>query len=248
MNCWAACLGGCSDKASREHLVSESLFPEGEILVQGFPWCKDEPKRIGIAGLTAKILCTRHNNDLSPVDEAGANAFNTLREVGRLGEFRLKYKPRQWRIAKFRIDGPLLERWLLKTLINICCDQQYPIGRESNVAGRPTDELVRVAFGLDPFRGRAGLSVVVRIGMNLRFENSVMAVTLLKDDHVEAAAFLFYGFTMLLFLHPEGAPPRLDGIRVAGEDLGNCLQQFHCKKFQGKMGHYLSHVVRIDWP
>ena len=217
-------------------------------MVQGFPWCKDEPKKISIAGLTAKILCTRHNNDLSPVDEGGSKAFSTLKEVGRVTEFRSKYKPRQWNIVKHRINGPLLERWLLKTLINICCDQPCPIGRESSIAGRPTDELVRVAFGLEPFRGRAGLSVVVRIGMQLRFQNSITAVTILKDNHVEAAAFLFYGFTMLLFLHPEGAPPRLDGIRVAGEDLGNCSQQFHCTKFQGKMGHFLSHVVRIDWP
>ncbi len=69
---------------------------------------------------------------------------------------------------KHRINGNLLERWFLKTLINISCDKEYPIGGKSQVPGRPTDELVRVAFGLTRFKGKAGLSFVVRTGMRIR--------------------------------------------------------------------------------
>jgi len=94
MECWASCLGGCSDKISREHLVSQALFLEDKVRVQGFSWCKDVEKEIGISGLTSKILCSQHNNDLSPVDEAGAKAFATLREIRRIANVRQKVKMR----------------------------------------------------------------------------------------------------------------------------------------------------------
>jgi len=131
MPCWAECLGGCSDKMSREHLVSESLFPEGKVRVEGFPWCREAPKEIGIAGLTAKILCERHNNALSPIDTAGAAAFKAFEKTARLAATRERMKPHHWNVVRDEINGPLFERWLLKTLINICCDQGLPIGRDS---------------------------------------------------------------------------------------------------------------------
>lgn len=33
--CWAASLGDCEGKISREHLVSQALFPDGNITVSG---------------------------------------------------------------------------------------------------------------------------------------------------------------------------------------------------------------------
>jgi hypothetical protein len=136
MNCWASCLGDCSDKVSREHLVSEGLFQSDTVRVQGFSWCKTEPKEIGISGLTSKILCTHHNNTLSPVDEGGRSAFNTLREVRRVENVREKLKRRIWTVVRREINGLLLERWLLKTTINISYGKEYPIGREEGSVDR----------------------------------------------------------------------------------------------------------------
>src|SRR5215469_6528483 len=73
--CWAAELGSCSEKISREHLVSRALFAAPKVRVQGLPWCKGEPKEIGIESATGKILCKTHNSELSAIDqEAGALA------------------------------------------------------------------------------------------------------------------------------------------------------------------------------
>lgn len=104
--CWAACLGNCGDKMSREHLISESIFPQGKVTVRGFPWCKDEAKEIGMAGLTAKILCEPHNHDLSPIDEAGAKAFKIFTEISRLAKVREKMRPGPRNVVRYRIDGP----------------------------------------------------------------------------------------------------------------------------------------------
>ena len=86
--CWAQCLGGCSDKFSNEHTVTEGLFPSQTVRVHGWPWCKDEPKEIGLASLTRKILCTTHNSALSDIDQTGIDFFNVLRESTRLTNVR----------------------------------------------------------------------------------------------------------------------------------------------------------------
>ena len=248
MACWAECLGGCSKNQSREHLVSEALFPERIIRVQGFDWCREVPKDIGISGLTAKILCERHNNDLSPVDEAGGKAFATFREIRRLSTVRDAIKPRPWNIVKYKLNGRMLERWLLKTLINISCDKDFPIGRTSATPGRPTHELVRIAYGLDRFKGRAGFSFVVRTGMRMQLNETFKFSPLVKDrHHIEGGLFVFRGFSLLLFLEEEGAPAPLTGIRLEGEDLGDCQLNFHNETMKVKVGKYVSHVLTMEW-
>jgi len=81
-NCWAQSLGNCASKISREHILSAALWEDATtIQVIGFRWCKTEPKTVGVANITSKILCTTHNNALSEVDTAGAAAFRELKEA-----------------------------------------------------------------------------------------------------------------------------------------------------------------------
>src|SRR5207245_4901734 len=110
MNCWANQLGGCSQKITREHVVSRGLFDSEQIMVQGFKWCLNEPKKIGLSNLVAKILCKRHNNDLSDLDAAALRAFDIFRESIRLNQIRGKMKGRlvRWHIKRMQIDGPRL--------------------------------------------------------------------------------------------------------------------------------------------
>lgn len=246
--CWAASLGNCSDKLSREHLITESLFSGDSVRVQGFPWCKDHPIEIGISGLAAKILCVRHNSSLSPVDEAGAQAFSVLREMCRLSNVRERMKARYWNVVRYRINGPVLERWFLKTLINLCCDRDYPIGRRSTIVGRPTEQLARIAFGLEPFEHRAGLYFVVRAGMRVDSTETVSFAPLIKHGaHIEGGLFAFRGLLLLLFLEPEGPPVPLNGVCINGEDLGHAQFNFHNQEITVNTGKYRSQVLTIDW-
>src|SRR5579864_1722690 len=118
--CWAACLGDCSTKLSREHLVSESLFTNSVVRVGGFPWCAGKSVEIGISRLTAQILCEKHNNQLSPIDDAGSDAFATLIRLMELSNSRGRMKAHIWKVKRFQSSGYGLERWCLKTLINLC--------------------------------------------------------------------------------------------------------------------------------
>src|SRR5690242_8484631 len=89
-NCWAAPLGDCSQKITREHTVSQCLFETDQIMVQGFKWCLDQAKSIGLSNLVAKILCKNHNSGLSDLDAAALAAFNAFREAIRLNQVREK--------------------------------------------------------------------------------------------------------------------------------------------------------------
>jgi hypothetical protein len=248
MHCWGASLGGCSDKISREHLVSESLFTSDTVRVQGFPWCK-EAKEIGISGLTAKILCVKHNNDLSPIDSAGAHGFATFREIRRLANVRQKLKPGPRTVKRYRIDGLGLERWFLKTLINLCYDGEYPIGRSSQIAGKSSEELVRIAYSLDSFKGRAGLYFMAQVGMKIDSTDTVSFSPLIQKDglRIESGMFSFRGQGFVLALEPEGPPQPLHGVMLNGENLGIAQLNFHNTKIFIKEGKYLSQELTIDW-
>lgn len=56
--CWAAALGDCAQKITREHVVSQCLFEGDQIMVQGFKWCLKKPKSIGLATLSRRF-CAR---------------------------------------------------------------------------------------------------------------------------------------------------------------------------------------------
>jgi hypothetical protein len=45
-DCWAWSLGDCGGGISREHDVSQSVFPDQSIFVQGMDWCLDKAKEI----------------------------------------------------------------------------------------------------------------------------------------------------------------------------------------------------------
>jgi hypothetical protein len=65
----------CSEQISREHYISRSVLTQlGEVLrISGAPWLDpDQTLDTTVENLTAKILCKRHNEALSPLDgEAG---------------------------------------------------------------------------------------------------------------------------------------------------------------------------------
>lgn len=247
-NCWASCLGNCSEKLSREHLVSQSLFINDVVTIQGLPWCR-EPKQIGLASATAKILCHRHNNDLSPIDTAGADAFSALREMMKVLKARSVLKPHLWKIRRYTIDGKGLERWFLKTLINICCNGPAPIGRLSERQGRPSHQLVETVFGVVPFEGQAGLyALPFRAGEVVASQDDLACNPLLHDGkYIEGSFFRFRGLGFLLFLEPEGPKGNLTGVGLRPEDSGDFQPLFHQPDLRDLTGKYVSQVVTFKW-
>jgi hypothetical protein len=198
--CWAASLGDCEGRISREHLVSQALFPDGSITVGGMHWCKDEAKTVGLAALTGKILCRKHNSELSELDDNVKRAFQAIDASMRLHDVRSKIVTRQWAIKTFSIDGPLLERWFLKTLINLSHGGQWIIGEGSHAAGLPSDELVQIAFGKATFHPKAGLYTAAHDGEQITFRQGLRLTPKTARGNLLAGMFSLCGFRFFLSL------------------------------------------------
>jgi hypothetical protein len=188
VTCWAASLGDCGGGISREHIISRSQFDEDTITLQGLPWCKD-PRSIGLARLVAKNLCRDHNSALSAADEEARklkHAFKTM--------FHKPLLP-----VRVELDARLIERWLLKTTINLAL-------QEPNSGLEPTPELVRYAFGVDvPPQGQ-GFFLVAEMGENLGYAEGIrFESTARRDDgRMVIGVFVFHGVRALYAFH--GAP------------------------------------------
>ena len=135
--CWAESLGGCSDKISKEHIISAGMFPDPTVHVKGLSWCPDEFKEIPVATFVKRILCAYHNQYLGKkIDRAGIAAMDAFRDEIKLTNARKAMKPIRWAVKEFRIDGRGLERWCVKILINMTAEGEYRIGRDSEVNGK----------------------------------------------------------------------------------------------------------------
>ena len=148
--CWAAALGDCSSRQSGEHTISANLMEGDVVYVRGFPWCADRDVAIPPQGLRQNILCTAHNSALSPTDGAGGDLFRALWSLRKAAGRRLETRKKPKLLRVTHLDGHLVARWMLKTVIN------GGIAR----TGRqwwPPGSWVRRAFGLEPFTATSGM-------------------------------------------------------------------------------------------
>jgi hypothetical protein len=116
VTCYAVHLGDCAGSLSKEHYVSESLLEIAGTAVQvtGFPWQSGgEPAQIGTASLAAKILCKRHNEQLSPLDTVAKVFLSGLKaSFQEASENRLSN-------STYQTSGSSFELWLLKVLCGL---------------------------------------------------------------------------------------------------------------------------------
>jgi hypothetical protein len=189
--CWATHVGGCSEKSSREHLVSRALLPNLTVVVEGFDWCK-EPRSIGVDALTRRILCTRHNSELSPADEAIAQ-FSIIANEPKVG---------------IAISGRLLERWFLKTLVNLSIGTKDHIGEgmAESEPGWPPPYLAAVVFGSVPLRHKMGLYTLSCREPYQSRQGEILFVPLTRDRRIGGALFGVAGMYFFLSLNPGFAP------------------------------------------
>jgi hypothetical protein len=155
--CYAAGLGDCYGKVNREHYISQSVLKQigdgKSVTIRNMPFLKkDTPKEIGIASLTANVLCERHNSTLSVLDAVGARMFAAMEAF--IGGTEEALAPEE----TIRIDGDAFERWLLKLFCGGLFSGNIRIPEFGRREGKPPPtELARVLFGMDKFRPYKGL-------------------------------------------------------------------------------------------
>jgi len=200
--CWAGSLGDCGGGISREHYVSECLFPNQSIFVQGLDWCLDKPKELRIESLTAKILCKDHNAALSELDAAAGLAFSSMRDYATTTTERDQMPHLNWAPKQFTIDGPKLERWCLKTLLNFGFNRQLIIGPGTHDPGTVPSNLIRIAFGFEEFSDGRGLYTAFRQNETFNLEHRFGYTAKAQGPNLAMGSFRLCGFRFYLNLLP----------------------------------------------
>ncbi len=214
VKCWASALGECG-RASREHIITESLWLDTKIKVVGLPWCKDSIVEIGLSSFTAKILCIEHNTLLSSTDAEAKRAFEAFRESIRLSNQRKQAPHQIWPTVLFPIDGLLLERWFLKTLINLVSVQALTdlvwIGT-NHPANKPPNHIVNIAYGRETFLWPSGLYAAATLNQAESSDEGFAFAPLLHEEtaSIVGGLFTFRGFRFLLYLAGKPLPEQFD--------------------------------------
>lgn len=139
--CWAHSLGNCSDKMTGEHVVGSALFEATVLEVVGMAPMGSISRTVGKASLKAKILCSRHNSELSLLDGEIASLHAAIRRARAEKTY-----------FRYRLNGLLLERWCLRFLTNLLAAGWIQSG-----AVNPGPDIVRQVFGLDPIVKPSGI-------------------------------------------------------------------------------------------
>ncbi len=198
-NCWANSLGCCSGTLTSEHIISNSILNK-IIKVKGLSWCRDEPKEIGASSFTGKILCEKHNNELSAFDLEAKQYVSVIDNFCKKTEDFRKFGFRKSNIPIIhKVDGVKLERWCCKTLINVCLNQK-------NKPIINFDKILPIIFHDRNYKKPYGLNFATAVGMEINTADALQIVPLLinetndKKKELSGGLITFRGIRLILLL------------------------------------------------
>ena len=138
--CYASSLNDCDGGVlTSEHFFSKSvlhLLSDSIIEVKGWPWCQDKMKRISIESFKARILCKKHNNNLSGLDDTAGKLFDLF----------IQYQDKNlngWHL----LSGEDIEKWMLKLLIGLVASNNVYNSEKTDVNDAPLENWVNILYG-----------------------------------------------------------------------------------------------------
>jgi hypothetical protein len=207
--CWASKLGDRGGGLSREHYISDGVFDGAIITAYGLEWCKGRPVQISVARAVAKILCKRHNEMLSVLDS----------EASRLSRFlaaNVMHDPLS--DAQISLRGHLLEKWALKTFVNL--GYVGGLDPEHHTRVQPHEDLVRYVFQTPiPSNGLGLYFVVTGAVSNHDFRGGLSWKGIRNLSHggtIAGMAFALNGVHFVVSAEPGPADKRLRRVGLIG--------------------------------
>jgi hypothetical protein len=198
IKCWAKEISDCCNTQSGEHIVSKSLFDNKMVTVKGFPWCKDEPKEVGINSIVTNCLCKKHNSELSDLDNMAGLFFdnfdkfldikNTREKKNKIHQKKYN-KLKRWSKYEIHLDVKFLERWMLKTFCNVIISTKTDF--------EITKSIVELIYNKKSFYNKTGAGFVVKKGDNMLFQRGVSIMPVYLSNIIKGCRIDFYGLPFL---------------------------------------------------
>ncbi|TRO37533.1 hypothetical protein EQ831_16005 [Pseudomonas sp. ALS1279] len=234
--CWANYRADCDRGMSKEHLISKSLFPDKNIYVSGFEWCKKSERHIGINALQRKHLCTKHNNDLSPTDETAKHSISAFATGN----------------SESSLNGSLLERWLVKTAVNLSigCNNHIGCGMAESKPGWPSPYLLAVAFGDEVLSEKMGAYFLFPNTQYAHRANEILISPISRDGYIGGYLFGLRGQFIFLNLYPGHAPPPIHEIapNFLPEEIGTASLVYRPTSLKVNIKGCAEGTIQIQWP
>jgi hypothetical protein len=170
----------------------------------------DEFVSVPIAGFVSNVLCHRHNAALSPMDCIGQRFFRSLRALNSA----LRDKAKKPKDRAYLFNGHDIERYILKVLCGDGFANKMDTLRGRKRGWRPTDQWVRILYGLEPFPNGWGLYLTADFGGTIDLDENVLGIRPITDDADElcGATFKVLGLEFeLLMTIPNPAQDRYAG-------------------------------------
>lgn len=202
--CWASSRGGCDPTISLEHYVSNAVLGTLRIdYLHGAAYTSGRSD-VGISrkNFGSKVLCRRHNSDLSSLDGGAQLLFLAQRlfvaEINGAG-----FTPQDEQID---ISGDQLERWILKCLVAHSSAKIFTVN--SATLSPPDLALVtRLVFDETPWPARWGLWMKHRadIVLNLHGEMEFQPIHMFDGNKLGGGSVSIGGIEFWLSLFSPAA-------------------------------------------
>jgi hypothetical protein len=255
--CWASGLGDCVGKLSLEHFISLSSWQvedpqanraakEGHVItVETGLGRRVQTKSMRLRNYGRRMLCEHHNNSSSEIDLEGKRFSDAVRAFYDIARTRQHTKLR-WALREFKLDGALLERWFLKTAINMSVGVfrvGLPIGGLDAAPDLPTLPLVEMVYGRRPVIEPFGLWFVAEPGPLIRWhENFTLRFWHGPGGYVAGAVFSVIGLSFVVSISDDG--PWWDFVRrrLRSDEFESI------RPFRGVGSDQLGVRLLVEWP
>lgn len=211
--CYAHGLDDCVQEITREHYISKTLLerlPEFE--ADGLAWLP-EKKMLKAKALQSWVLCRRHNNALSPLDDNITKLYDLMR----------RWQDRKV-VGELVLDGEDLERWAIKVMFGLFASGSSRIvGTDGEAVPRTTPiprRHLRVLFGETAIPKGAGFHYAHTVFEDLRPTSVRCRVDYAPGSKVpNSIVFSLVGFTWITTLDDPAPAPHL--YRPSDFDIGD---------------------------
>jgi hypothetical protein len=143
----------------------------------------------------------------------------------------------------------MLERWFLKTTINLWAGTRSPRRwLMSSSPDEPHDALIRATFGSSELPSSMALCATSIIGQEIDSDDTMAFAPLVeKNTYIVGGLFRFRGHRFVLWLHDQPPPPTLEALNLQHPEWCGATLHRRLEQIKYQLGDHISRRLVFRW-